>query len=50
MAVTKTIALSDRLYLRWIEYNKRHPEKIFNQLVREAVERTLTEDEQEQAR
>lgn len=45
MAVTKSIALSDALYARWIAYQQRHPETFFNQVCREALEHWLKEDE-----
>lgn len=45
MAVTKSIAVSDALYARWIAYQQRHPDAFFNQVCREALEHWLKEDE-----
>ncbi len=45
MAVTKSIAVSEELYKRWMDYQARHPESFFNQACREALEKFLTEDE-----
>ena len=44
MAVIKSITISDALYAQWIDYHARHPEKFFNQMVREGLEKLLQED------
>ena len=47
MAISKAIALSDKLYLRWIRHHDAFPETVFNQVCREALEQYFDRIESE---